>query len=114
LDNEINKVAPSGEWALMNIPNNVVLEVRGNYITMSQGFDAIIGLSQDVTNGFYEFSDNLVSPLTSPAYLINGGVSVAAPFFIRRNKFLTQVQLYSRALTNQGGLIVEDNYNLAT
>ncbi|MGC8571111.1 MAG: hypothetical protein ACP5L1_07310 [Caldivirga sp.] len=114
LDNEINKVAPSGEWALMNIPNNVILEVRGNYITMSQGFDTIIGLSQDVTNGFYEFSDNLVNPLISPAYLINGGVSVAAPFFIRRNKFLTQVQLYSRALTNQGGLIVEDNYNLAT
>ncbi|AEA12991.1 hypothetical protein TUZN_1520 [Thermoproteus uzoniensis 768-20] len=113
LDNEIDKRASSGEWALITIPNNVVFEARGNYITMNQGFDTIIGLSQDLTNGFYELSDNMVNPLTSPAYLINGGVSITAPFFIRRNKFLAQVQLYSRALTNQSGLVVEDNYNLA-
>ncbi|WP_243681064.1 hypothetical protein [Vulcanisaeta souniana] len=61
INNEISKQASSGEWPLVTVPNNVVFEMRGgNYVRMLNGFDVIIGLSQDLTSGFYEFSDNII------------------------------------------------------
>ncbi|BDR91137.1 hypothetical protein [Vulcanisaeta souniana] len=114
INNEISKQASSGEWPLVTVPNNVVFEMRGNYVRMLNGFDVIIGLSQDLTSGFYEFSDNIIEAEAQPIYLLNGGVAINAPFIVSGNKFLTQTQLYKTPPTAQGGLMVSNNLNLVT
>ncbi|KUO81064.1 MAG: hypothetical protein AT714_06105 [Vulcanisaeta sp. OSP_8] len=114
LNNELSKRASSGEWSLVNVPNNLpLLEIRGNYVNMLNGFDTVIGLSQDITNGFYEFLDNIVYSTNQPIYVLNGGVSITAPFIVKHNKFLAQAQLAKVPLISQGGLSLGDNLNLA-
>jgi len=115
LNNELSKQASSGEWSLVNVPNNLpLLEIRGNYVNMLNGFNTVIGLSQDITNGFYELLDNIVYPTSQPIYVLNGGVSITAPFIVKHNKFLAQAQLAKVPLISQGGLSLGDNLNLVS
>jgi len=113
LNNELSKRASSGEWSLVNVPNNLpLLEIRGNYVNMLNGFNTVIGPSQDIINGFYEFLDNIVYSTNQPIYVLSGGVSITAPFIVKHNKFLVQVQLAEVPLISQGGLSLGDNLNL--
>jgi hypothetical protein len=115
LNNELSKRASSGEWSLINVPNNLpLLEIRGNYVNLLNGFNTVIGLSQDITNGFYEFLDNIVYSTNQPIYVLNGGVSITAPFIVKHNKFLAQAQLAKVPLISQGGLSLGDNLNLVS
>ncbi|MFP3194375.1 MAG: hypothetical protein RXR11_03660 [Caldivirga sp.] len=115
LNNELSKRASSGEWSLVNVPNNLpLLEIRGNYVNLLNGFDTVIGLSQDITNGFYEFLDNIVYSTSQPIYVLNGGVSITVPFIVKHNKFLAQAQLAKVPLISQGGLSLGDNLNLVS
>jgi len=115
LNNELSKRASSGEWSLVNVSNNLpLLEIRGNYVNMLNGFNTVIGLSQDITNGFYEFLDNIVYSTNQPIYVLSGGVSITAPFIVKHNKFLVQVQLAKVPLISQGGLSLGDNLNLVS
>jgi len=115
LNNELSKRASSGEWSLVNVPNNLpLLEIRGNYVNLLNGFNTVIGLSQDITNGFYEFLDNIVYSTNQPIYVLNGGVSITAPFIVKHNKFLAQAQLAKVPLISQGGLSLGDNLNLVS
>jgi len=115
LNNELSKRASSGEWSLVNVPNNLpLLEIRGNYVNLLNGFNTVIGLSQDITNGFYELLDNIVYSTSQPIYVLNGGVSITAPFIVKHNKFLAQAQLAKVPLISQGGLSLGDNLNLVS
>jgi len=114
LNNELSKQASSGEWSLVDVPNGLpLLEIRGNYVNMLNGFDTVIGLGQDITDGFYEFLDNVVYSAGQPIYVLNGGVSITAPFIVRHNKFLAQAKLAKAPLASQAGLSLGDNLNLA-
>jgi len=114
LNNELSKQASSGEWSLVDVPNGLpLLEIRGNYVNMLNGFDTVIGLGQDITDGFYEFLDNVVYSAGQPIYVLNGGVSITAPFIVRHNRFLAQAKLAKAPLASQAGLSLGDNLNLA-
>jgi hypothetical protein len=114
LNNELSKQASSGEWSLVNVPNGLpLLEIRGNYVNLLDGFDTVIGLGQDITDGFYEFLDNVVYSAGQPIYVLNGGVSITAPFIVKHNKFLAQAKLAKAPLASQAGLSLGDNLNLA-
>ncbi|WP_054855192.1 hypothetical protein [Vulcanisaeta sp. JCM 16161] len=114
INNELSKQAQGSGWSLIAVPSGVILEIRNNYIRTLPGFNTIIGLSQDLTSGFYEFSENTVEPMTQPTYLLSGGVAISAPFIISGNKFLAQARLFKVAPTSQAGLSLAGNINLTT